>query len=480
MAPFLEPGFRTEFDHDESPRESCGVIGAFLPGTNVAQIAFYGLFALQHRGQESAGVATATGKKIHNYTGMGLVSQAFRESDLQRLEGHIAIGHTRYSTTGSNRPENAQPIIAKNGGLEIALAHNGNVINARELRADLLEQGVAFSTSTDSEVIAQMFVNSAGETIEERIANSMRRLQGAYSLTVLTDDTLIGIRDPRGVRPLCIGTLNDGWIIASESCALDHLGATFLREIDPGETVIINDQGLRSVKYPWKLPAAAPCVFEYIYFSRPDSLLGGRSNYLSRVEMGKRLAKEHPVDADIVIGVPDSATAAAVGYSQESGIPYSDGLIKNRYIGRTFIEPEQRIRELGVQMKFNAIPEVIRGNRVVIVDDSIVRGTTTPQVVNMVREAGAKEVHMRVCAPPIRFPCHFGVDMATRDELLASKLPIAGIKNFINADSLGYLSVEELLASVDGNKKSYCAACFTGEYPMPVQLEMDKLALERS
>ena len=370
--------------------------------------------------------------------------------------------------------------MAQNGGLELALAHNGNVINAEELRAELMEMGVAFSTGTDSEVIAQMLVHAPGEDLAERVAYTMPRLQGAYSLTVLTNDSLIGIRDPRGVRPLCLGKLDGGWIIASESCALDHLGARFLREIEPGETVIINEDGLSSIPYAGRLPNPAPCVFEYIYFARPDSLLGGRLNYLSRVEMGKRLAKEHPVKADIVVGVPDSATAAAVGYSQESGIPFSDGLVKNRYVGRTFIQPDQRIRELGVQMKFNPLPEVLDGKRVVIVDDSIVRGTTTPQVVGMVRKSGAKEVHMRVCAPPIRFPCHFGVDMATKGELLAANMSLEEIKEFVDADSLGYLSVEGLLETVNGSEDSFCAACFTGNYPIPVQLEFDKLALERS
>ncbi len=480
MASFAESCIGTAAYDDDSLHESCGVIGVYAPGFNVAQTAFYGLFALQHRGQESAGIATATGKRIHNYTSMGLVSQAFRESDLERLEGHIAIGHTRYSTTGSTRIQNAQPLMAENGGLELALAHNGNVINAGKLRAELVEMGASFSTGTDSEVIAQMLVHAPGEDLAERVAYTMLRLQGAYSLTVLTGDTLIGIRDPRGVRPLCLGKLDGGWIIASESCALDHLGARYLREVEPGETVIINEDGLKSIPYAGRMPNPAPCVFEYIYFARPDSLLGGRLNYLSRLEMGKRLAKEHPVKADIVIGVPDSATAAAVGYSQESGIPFSDGLIKNRYVGRTFIQPDQRIRELGVQMKFNPLPEVFGGKRVVIVDDSIVRGTTTPQVVSMVRRSGAKEVHMRVCAPPIRFPCHFGVDMATKGELLAANMSLDEIQEFVGADSLGYLSVEGLLDTVNGSENSFCAACFTGNYPIPVQLELDKLALERS
>ena len=463
----------------ESPREACGVVGVYAPGQDVARIAFYGLFALQHRGQESAGIATATGHRIHLFTGMGLVSQAFRESDLERLEGHIAIGHTRYSTTGSSHLRNAQPILSSSGPVELALAHNGNVINAVELRQELEEQGCTFTSSTDSEVITHLLAWAPGNDWPEKVSYMMRRLQGAYSLVVTTKDTLMGIRDPHGVRPLCLGKLNGGWVIASESCALDHLGAQFLREVDPGETVIIDKEGLTSIQYVGDLPRPAPCVFEYIYFSRPDSILGGKLAYVSRQAMGAQLAREHPVEADVVIGIPDSATAAAVGFAQESGIPYSDGLVKNRYVGRTFIEPDQRFRELGVRMKFNPLPEVISGKRVVVVDDSIVRGTTTPHVLRLIRKAGAREVHMRVCAPPIQHPCYFGVDMATRRELLAANLSVDEIRKFIDADTLGYLSMEGLLKSVNGSGDTFCTACFTGKYPIPVQLEMDKLSLER-
>ena len=462
----------------DAPHEACGVVGVYAPGQDVARIAFYGLFALQHRGQESAGIATATGRRIHVHTSMGLVSQAFRESDLERLEGHIAVGHTRYSTTGSTLPENAQPILSRNGALELALAHNGNIINSVELRQELQEWGCTFTSSTDSEVIAHLLAWAPGEDWPEKVSYMMRRLQGAYSLVVTTKDTLIGIRDPHGVRPLCVGKLDGGWVIASESCALDHLGAQYLREVDPGETVIIGKEGFTSVQYAGELPRPAPCIFEYIYFARPDSILGGTLAYASRKAMGTQLAREHPVEADVVIGIPDSATAAAVGFAQEAGIPYSDGLVKNRYVGRTFIEPDQRFRDLGVRMKFNPLPEVISGKRIIIVDDSIVRGTTTPHVVSLVRKAGAREVHMRVCAPPIRFPCHFGVDLATRRELLAANLSVEEIRQFIDADSLGYLSVEGLLKSVGGTSNSFCAACFTGHYPIPVQLEMDKLSLE--
>jgi len=463
---------------DDSPHDACGVIGVYAPGHGVAQIAFYGLYTLQHRGQESAGIASATGKRIFNHTAMGLVSQAFRESDLERLEGHIAIGHTRYSTTGSTRIQNAQPILVRNGDVELALAHNGNVINAQELRMELAEEGCTFTSTTDSEVIAQLLAWAPGQDWTDKLNYMMHRVKGAYSLTVLTKDTLMGIRDPHGVRPLCLGKLNGGWVIASESCALDHLGARFLREVEPGETVVVDHRGLTSIPYRGDVPRPAPCVFEHIYFARPDSLLGGKLIHLTRQAMGKQLAQEHPVDADIVIGIPDSATAAAVGYAQQSGIPYSEGLVKNRYVGRTFIEPDQRFRELGVRLKFNPLPEVVSGKRIVVVDDSIVRGTTTPHVVNMLRNAGASQVHMRVCAPPIRFPCHFGIDMATRRELIAANLSVDEIRQFIGADSLGYLSVEGLLKAVGGSQDSFCTACFTGKYPIPVQLEMDKLALE--
>ncbi|MCZ6614993.1 MAG: amidophosphoribosyltransferase [Chloroflexi bacterium] len=465
---------------DDSPHDACGVIGVYAPGQDVARIAFYGLYALQHRGQESAGIATATGRRIHLHTSMGLVSQAFRESDLERLEGHIAIGHTRYSTTGSTNPQNAQPILSRNGSIELALGHNGNVINALELRQELLEWGCTFSSTTDSEVIAHLLAWAPGKKWPEKISYMMRRLQGAYSLVVTTKDTLMGIRDPLGIRPLCIGKLDGGWVIASESCALDHLGAQYLREVEPGETVMVTKEGLTSIPYAGEPQRPAPCVFEYIYFSRPDSILGGKLAYTSRLAMGAQLAREHPVDADVVIGVPDSATGAAVGFAQESGIPYSDGLVRNRYVGRTFIEPDQRFRDLGVRMKFNPLPEVIAGKRVVLVDDSIVRGTTTPHVVGLIRKANAKEVHMRVCAPPIRFPCHFGVDLASRTELIAANMSLDEIRQFIGADSLGYLSVEGLLASVNGRSNSFCSACFTGRYPIPVQLEMDKLALEHT
>ena len=462
----------------DRPQEACGLVGVYAPGEDVARVAYFGLFALQHRGQESAGIATADGERIHNYTSMGLISHAIREQDLKDLTGHIAIGHTRYSTTGSNRPQNAQPILSRSPELELALGHNGNVINAVELRRHMAQWDITFSSSTDSEVIAHLLAWAPGRDWKERTTYMMQHLRGAYSLVVLTRDSLLGIRDPLGVRPLCIGKLGSGWVLASESCALDHLSAQYLREVEPGETVLINADGLTSIPSGVDAGRRAMCVFEYIYFARPDSVLGGQLVYLARQRMGAQLAREHPVEADVVIGIPDSAIAAAVGYAQESGIPYSDGLMKNRYVGRTFIQPDQRSREEQVHMKFNPLPEVLAGKRVVVVDDSIVRGTTTPYVVNLIRGAGAKEAHMRVCAPPIRHPCHFGVDMATRRELIAAGREVEEIRQYIGTDSLGYLSVGGLHRAVESSETSFCNACFTGKYPIPVQLEMDKLALE--
>ena len=456
--------------------ESCGVFGVYAPGINVAQTTFFALFALQHRGQESAGIAVTDGNEIKIHTCMGLVSQAFTETNLALLQGYISIGHNRYSTTGSSRPMNAQPIIAKSDGLTIALAHNGNIINAKLLRDELQERGYHFHTSSDSEVIANLILASTGQNWQGKIEYAMHRLQGAYSLVILTENKLIGVRDPFGVRPLCLGTIDSGWSIASESCALDHIGAQFIREIDPGEILVIDSQGVKSFKK--ESDRKALCIFEYIYFARPDSIIQGKLLYPAREAMGRILAEEYPVDADFVMGVPDSATAAGIGYSHASGIPYCEGLLKNRYVGRTFIEPDQRIRELGVQLKFNPLSRIIAGKRLVVVDDSIVRGTTTPRVVNLLRKAGASEVHLRICAPPIRYPCFFGVDMATKWELIAAKKTIPEIREHLGADSLGYLSLDGLIRAVDLPKDIFCLACFTGAYPIPVQIEMDKLALE--
>jgi amidophosphoribosyltransferase len=406
---------------------------------------------------------------------MGLVSQVFDEEDLSYLPGHMAIGHTRYSTTGSSLAANAQP--CQIGGQEgLALGHNGNIVNSAVLRSDLQEQGVTFATGTDSEVIAQLLAHAPGKDWEERWSYAMRRLSGAYALVVLTPKELMAARDPMGNRPLALGRLDGGWVVASETCAFDHLGATFIREIEPGEVVRISERGVETFRAAE--PNDAFCIFEYIYFARPDSVIDGKLVYPVRMALGAQLAKEHPADADVVIGVPDSATAAAVGYSQESGIPFVEGLVKNRYVGRTFIQPDQRIREVGVHLKFNPLPEMLRDRRVVLVEDSIVRGTTTLRVIAMLRKAGAKEVHMRITAPPIASPCFFGIDMGTRWELIGGQKSVEEIREHIGADTLGYLSVDGLIEAVGLPKDKFCLACFTGKYPVPVPLQMDKLALE--
>jgi amidophosphoribosyltransferase len=459
-------------------QECCALFGVYAPGEDVARLTFFGLYSLQHRGQESSGIATADGERIHTYTKMGLVAQAFDETVLSQLCGDIAIGHNRYSTTGSSRAGNAQPIVVEGPAGKLALGHNGNIVNARELRQQLEEQGHDFSTTTDSEIIAYLILSSTRKTWNERIRHAMRRLVGAYSLVLLTEDSLYGVRDPLGVRPLCLGRLDGGWVLASESCALDHIGAQFLRDVEPGEIVVINSKGMRSYKDRRNTTKRGLCIFEYIYFARPDSMIAGRRVYSAREAMGAGLAREHPVAADLVIGVPDSATTAGIGYSQESGIPFTEGLLKNRYVGRTFIEPDQRIRELGVKLKFNPMPERLEGKSVVLVDDSIVRGTTTPRVISLLRRAGVKEVHMRICAPPIRHPCFLGVDMASSWELIAAYKEVPEIAQFIGADTLGYMSLEGLIEAVGLPRELFCLACFTGDYPVPVQLGMDKLAFE--
>jgi amidophosphoribosyltransferase len=456
--------------------ESCGVFGVYAPGEDVARLTFFALFALQHRGQESAGIATTDGKRLQVYAKMGLVSQVFDEHSLSHLTGDIAIGHNRYSTRGSSRITNAQPIVVGKGSNAIAIAHNGNIVNAEHLYQELSNLGYTFQTSTDTEVIANLILSSPAKGWVDKIRYAMHRLQGAYSLTLLTNHTLYGVRDPFGVRPLCLGSIDSGWVIASESCALDHIGANFIREIEPGEIVAITENGLDS--YREAVDRRALCIFEYIYFARPDSVINGRLLYPARQAMGEGLAQEYSVDADLVMGVPDSATAAGIGYSRWSDIPLCEGLLKNRYVGRTFIEPDQRIRDLGVKLKFNPLPQMLDGKRVVVIDDSIVRGTTTPKVVKLLRRAGAKEVHMRICAPPIRYPCFFGVDMATRWELIAAQKTVPEVRDFIGADSLGYLSIDGLVKAVALPRDIFCMACFTGDYPIPVQLEMDKLALE--
>jgi amidophosphoribosyltransferase len=458
-------------------REACGVFGIYAPGLDVARLTFYGLYALQHRGQESAGICASDGLRLSLHTGMGLVSQVFAESDLAPLDGIAAIGHTRYSTTGSSQSRNAQPLVLPGADGDLALAHNGNIVNAVEIRAEMELDGHRFETSTDSEIVG-CYLQAGNGTWADRFAQVMRIFRGAYSLVLLTETRLMAARDPLGVRPLCIGRIEGGYAVASETCALDHIGAEYLRDVAPGELVTIDANGLTSEQVA-PVERQASCIFEHIYFARPDSKLDGKLVYSSRVAMGEQLASEQPApNSDLVIGIPDSATAAAIGYAQAAGLPYADGLVKNRYVGRTFIQPDQRIRELGVSLKFNPLPDVLAGKRIAVVDDSIVRGTTTPRVVAMLRDAGASEVHMRICAPPITNACFFGVDMATRGELIAAQRTVEEIRQHIDADSLGFLSIEGLRSAVALAGDPHCMACFTGEYPIPVQLEMDKLAFE--
>lgn len=452
----------------DSLNEACGIIGIFAPGLGVARLAFFGLYALQHRGQESAGISVSDGSSIACHREMGLISQIFDEDNLAVLTGHIAVGHTRYSTTGSSIVVNAQPLLERAAFGEMTLAHNGNLTNTDALRARLDPATVLLATS-DSEVLAKLIVQAPAENMLARIRSVMAIAEGAYSVVLATEKQLFAFRDPLGVRPLCMGRFPDGGVMfASESCALATVGATYERELEPGEIVRVDDAGvfcdpMPAVQTPDK---QALCMFEYIYFARPDSLLRGTSIYMARLEMGRRLAAEHPADADVVMAIPDSAVPGGIGYSQASGLPYVEGLIKNRYIGRTFISPDQSLRARSVHLKFNPVVELLAGKRVVVVDDSIVRGTTTPRIVSLLRESGAREVHVRITSPPITDPCYLGVDMATYDELIAANHTVDEIRAIIGADSLGFLSKEALLGAVARQRSEMCLGCLTGEYPV--------------
>jgi amidophosphoribosyltransferase len=462
----------------DKPQEACGVFGIYAPGEDVARISYFAIYTLQHRGQESAGIATGDGETVKLHAKMGLVAQVFSEEDLARLTGKVAIGHNRYSTTGSSKIMNAQPMLAKGPGGILALGHNGNLTNTKALRAEMSAEGYEFATTTDTELITQLFAKAPGQNQVERIRSAMRRMQGAFSVVAMTKDALYAARDPWGVRPLALGRLKGHWVVGSETCALDTIGAEFVRDIEPGEIIRVDDEGLHSeIGVPEVRHAL--CVFEFIYFARPDSIIDGRLLYLAREQMGRQLAREYPVEADIVIGIPDSATAAGIGYAQESGIRFTEGLIKSRYIGRTFIQPEQRIREQGINLKFNPMPGVLAGKRIVVVDDSIVRGTTTRPIVRLLRRAGAKEVHVRISSPPYSYPCVLGVDTARRSELIAARMSVPEVERFIEADSLGYLSREGLMGAITLPQQNFCQACFTGEYPLPVTVDVDKMALER-
>jgi len=459
----------------ESPKEECGLFAVWAPGADVARLTYFGLFAQQHRGQESAGIAVSDGSNILVYKDLGLVSQVFNEATLTTLHGDLAVGHTRYSTTGSTTWENAQPVFKTDGVRSVALGHNGNLVNTRELAAMV---GVG-SASTDSDLVTTLIAGEAPNTqgLDDAAMKVMPMLQGAFCFVFMDERSIYAARDPFGVRPLSIGRLPNGFVVASETCALDIVGATWVRDVEPGEIVRVDDRGLHSMRFATS-PRTARCVFEYVYLARPDSRMDGITVHEARVAMGRRLAEEHPVDGDLVIAVPTTGHSAAQGYSQVAGIPYGDGIYKNAYVGRTFIQPSQTLRDRGVKLKLNPLPDSIRGKRLVVIDDSIVRGTTTKQVVSMLRDAGATEVHMLVTCPPLQWPCFYGIDMPTRQELIAADLTVEQIRSYVGADSLGYLSLEGMVEAAGGPKDSFCRACFDGEYPIEIPEGAGKFVLE--
>lgn len=460
--------------------EECGVFGIYSLENNdldVAGMTYYGLYSLQHRGQESAGIAVSDKETIVFHKDMGLVPEIFDRVVLNHLKGTMAVGHVRYSTTGASRRENAQPIVVRSRNGQIALAHNGNIVNAAKLREQMEDNGTIFQTTNDTEVLVNLITKHSitSSTLEEAVEKMMKDVKGSYGLILMTANKMLGVRDPFGIRPLCIGKTSTAYVIASESCALDAVNAEFIRDIEPGEIVIIENNEIRSIR-PFNYKDTKLCIFEFVYFARPDSVIDGASVQQSRYEAGKRLAIEHPVEADVVIGVPDSGISAAIGFSKQTGIPYGEGIVKNKYVGRTFIQPSQGMREMAVRIKHNAIKQTIEGKRVVIIDDSIVRGTTTRRIVQILKKAGAKEVHMRVSSPPLKFPCYFGIDISSRKELVADKLSVDEIKEMICADTLGYLSLEGLLNTPVGSKCGFCSACLTGKYPIEVPAEGDKFS----
>ena len=451
---------------ERGPQDACGVFGVWAPEEEVAKLTYFGLFALQHRGQEAAGIAVSDGSGVVVYKDLGLVSQVFDEPTLASLRGHLAIGHTRYSTTGGSNWENAQPTIrATTAGTTIALAHNGNLVNTAELAREVAERGLEADMGTsDTALVTTLLASRPDLSVEAAAMEVLPRLRGAFSFVFMDEGTLYAARDAQGVRPLVLGRMERGWAVASETAALDIVGASFVREVEPGEMIAIDEHGLRSSRF--LSPDPKGCIFEYVYLARPDSTIAGRNIYSARVEIGRRLAKEHPVEADLVIPVPESGTPAAIGYAEASGIPYSAGFMKNAYVGRTFIQPSQTIRQLGIRLKLNPLREVVRGKRLVVVDDSIVRGNTQRAQIRMLREAGALEVHVRISSPPVQWPCFYGLDFATRAELIANGLEIDGIRRSIGADSLGYVSLDGLVQATEQPKTRLCMACFDGQYPI--------------
>jgi len=460
------------------PKHYCGVFGIF-GHPNAAELTYYGLYALQHRGQESAGIVSCDGKQFRVHKGMGLVPQVFTGEILHNLVGLMAVGHTRYSTTGSSHVRNAQPLTVDCARGQIAIAHNGNLTNAAQLREELEMRGSIFQTTVDSEIILHLMAQPNVNGHENNLIETIRRIEGAYSLVVMTENELIGVRDPHGFRPLCIGKVDDAWVLASETCALDLIHAKFVRDVEPGEIVIINKDGLKSIQAAPEQERRAFCIFEYVYFARPDSTIAGRSVYKVRVEMGRQLARENPLAADIVVPVPDSGNTAALGYSMESGIPYEMAFIRNHYVGRSFLQPTQLIRDFNVRVKLNLIPELVRGKRVIIVDDSIVRGTTCKARVNTLKEAGATEVHVRVSCPPHKNPCVYGIDFPDRSKLMAANYSIEEICKYLNADSLAYLSKAGMVAATGLPAGGFCMACYDGDYPVPFDPKLEKHIMER-
>ncbi|GGM43075.1 amidophosphoribosyltransferase [Micromonospora sonchi] len=455
------------------PQDACGVFGVWAPGEEVANLTYFGLYALQHRGQEAAGIAVSDGSGVVVYKDLGLVAQVFDEPTLASLRGHVAIGHTRYSTTGGSTWENAQPTIrATSSGITIALAHNGNLVNTAELQGEATERGLRADGSTnDTSLVTMLLASRPDLSVEAAALEVLPRLRGAFSFVFMDETTLYAARDAHGVRPLVLGRLERGWVVASETAALDIVGASVVREVEPGELIAIDAEGLRSVRFA--APEPKGCLFEYVYIARPDATIAGRNVHAARVQIGRQLAKEHPVEADLVIPVPESGTPAAIGYAEESGIIYGAGLVKNPYVGRTFIQPSQTLRQLGIRLKLNPLRQNVRGKRLVVVDDSIVRGNTQRAIVRMLREAGAVEVHVRISSPPVSWPCFYGIDFATRAELLANGLDNDGIRRSIGADTLGYVSLPGLIVATEQPKTRLCRACFDGEYP--IELPVDNL-----